>query len=170
MSFTACVRARSSLPARGSFSLFLSPSFAGLLVGTGLERGPTISRIVWFYVSTQSAVQSRACVSVQLSPDRVESYALFDTRTGHAHKRGRRVRGPPYCPRASSFGVLVGYKGDGAMGRETGPEKGSARRREISGGDPLFPLPPPVPLAGRARGTRSFFTFKNHDDAHFSDS
>lgn len=52
-----------------------------------------------------------------------------------------------------------------------GTEKGSASETgdRASLALPLLP-PPPPPAALSLRGTRSFFTFKNHDDAHFSDS
>lgn len=50
-----------------------------------------------------------------------------------------------------------------------GTEKGSETGDRASLALPL-PPPPPPPAPLSLRGTRSFFTFKNHDDAHFSDS
>lgn len=103
-------------------------------------------------------------------PDRRTHYSI------HAHVRAREARtgvgvrdGAPYCPRIG--GVQGGWSDGGKRDRERIRAETGERSGALSSSLSLSPFPPPfVPLADRARGTRSFFTFKNHDDAHFSDS
>lgn len=68
-----------------------------------------------------------------------------------------------YCPHTREHRVLVERGGwnDGGK-RDRKRVRSKTRDRALSHSLSFFP--------SCTRGTRSFFTFKNHDDAHFSDS
>lgn len=168
------VRVRSSIfckvpsPFLLSLSLSLALCLSCRVISRNGTRGPyDFSRSVVLRVHTE-----RDRVHVWVGESGLSPIVVRIIRYTHMHERGRRVRalvcatGPPYCPR------IGGVRGDGAT-EGNGIEKGSARREMGAGAlssSFSLSLPPFVPLADRARGTRSFFTFKNHDDAHFSDS
>lgn len=142
------MRARSS-SARFSRTLSLSFSLAlgGLLVGTALR-----SCVVWFYVSTQSAIAS-VCVG-GAKPDPRTHYLTHSrlcayTRTfTNAYSCARWGRVLSSCAPASCVGAA---RGEDGMMEGNGTEKGSEPRREI--GPPLLPLPSSPPA------TRHSFIF-----------
>ena len=70
-----------------------------------------------------------------------------------------------YCPRGAWWSVVYWWSKGESDGGGNGTEKGSAAETRDRAPLSLF-----LSFPTRTRGTRSFFTFKNHDDAHFSDS
>lgn len=143
------------------FSLYLS--FIAAISRNGIQ-GPMIFRIVWFYISVQSA---RSRLHMCWWDQTQVSYALFSTRMStHTSARVRvlvRTRWQSsYCPRTHGASCIGGARAMEGNGTEKGSAVETRDRASLSLFLSFFPT--------CTRGTRSFFTFKNHDDAHFSDS
>jgi len=124
-----------------SFSLLLL-SLVRRAISKNGAQDPTISRAVWFYVSTQSAT---ACVCVGPKSDPRARYLTHSRCAVRASARTRVRDGARIVlVRAREHRVSAGARGNGVM-EGNGTEKGSAPRRQI--GPAPAPSPPFPPRA-----------------------